>query len=238
MHSALSDRLEVNGILRSAIIGASQQFNSVDKMVRDLTDRLQQSFWKSTDSSPEKFVEMLLVEASLLASNACLREASRSICQFRHMASVVHQACKRIGDQYSHVHPGVICRYLAKRWLVHGDELSQGGSDLVKSHLTDEIVNRSRGDLSISVNQEETVDFVMDLNEAKTAWSDDIVSTLPDKPTTISREEEPSALQPDGSSRESSELDCTKVSLRVAFVMSFLRVSPVTYWRAERRGEY
>jgi len=229
MHSALSDRLEVNGILSSATIGTSQQFCSVEKTVRDLTDRLQASFWKSSDSSPEKFVEMLLVEASLLASNACLDQGtSFSIDQFRHMASVVHQACKRIADQYSHVHPGDISRSLARRWLVHGDELPTSSSDTGKFHSAEDMVDRSRAELSttnsMSAEEDETVEFVMDLHEANAVWSDDIGSGLSqksEKPSTISKEEEPSALQPDGSSREASEIDCTKVSFRVAFVMSF-----------------
>lgn len=227
MHSTLSDRLEVNGILSSATIGMSQQFSSVEKMVRDLTDRLQESFWESTDSSPEKFVEKLLVEASLLASNACLeQDICFSVSQFRHMASVVHQACKRIADQYSHVHPGDISRRLARRWLVHGEELSMVSEELKKVRSTEDLVDRSKVDMSISVSAEEdaTVDFVMDLNEDKAVWSDDIASSGHQKsvePTSVSMEEEPSALKPDGSAREASELECTKVSLRVAFVMSF-----------------
>ena len=225
-HSSLSDRLEVNGILQTATVGISQQFSAVEKMVRDLTDRLQESFWKSADSSPEKFVEKLLVEASLLASNACLDQyGTFSISQLRHMASVVHQACNKISESYSHVHPGDISRSLARRWLVHGDEIRER-SMLRNSNPAENMTNQSRPDVSVafSADEDETVDFVMDLNDAKSAWSDDIGSSLSqnkDKTSTVCQEEEPSALQPHGSSREASELDCTKVSLRVAFVMSF-----------------
>jgi hypothetical protein len=230
MHSALSDRLEVNRILRSAKIGSSQQFRSVEIMVRDLTNRLQESFWASADSSPEKFVEVLLIEASLLASNACFDlDISFSVSQFRHMASVVHQACKRIADQYSHVHPGDISRCVARRWLVHGDELSSSGRTESGKQPLNDTSRHLNGELSSSVSADEgdTVDFVMDLNslsEAKAVWSDDIgsgPSHKGDKSATISMEEEPSALKPDGSSREASEIGSTKVALRVAFVMSF-----------------
>lgn len=230
MHSALSDRLEVNRILQSANIGSPQHFRFVETMIQDLTKSLQESFWASTDSSPEQFVEVLLVEASLLASDACLEpDISFSISQFRHMASVVHQACKSIAEQYSHVHPGAISRSLARRWLFHGDELSSGRTESVKSQPTEEKNRHIIGDLSISVSADEddTVDFVMDLNslgEAKAVWSDDIGSAplyKGDKSATISIEEEPSALKTDGSAREASEISCIKVALRVAFVMSF-----------------
>ncbi len=224
-HSSLSDRLEVNGILQTATVGTSHQFSAVEKMVRDLTDRLQESFWKSADSSPEKFVEKLLVEASLLASNACLDQSdSFSISQLRHMASVVHQACKKIAESYSHVLPGDISRSLARRWLVHGDET--GNVDARTFNPAEKTTDRSRPEVSVAfpMDDDEIVDFVMDLNDTKSAWSDDIGSILSQnngKSSTVCQEEEPSTLQPHRSSREASELECTKVSLRVAFVMSF-----------------
>ena len=241
MHSALSDRLEVTRILRSANIGSPQHFRFVETMIQDLTKRLQKSFWASTDSSPEQFVEVLLVEASLLASDACLEpDISFSVSQFRHMASVVHQACKRIAEQYSHVHPGDISRCLARRWLVHGDELSSARTEPGKSQPTEEKSRHIKGDISISVpaDEDDTVDFVMDLNslgEAKAVWSDDIGSVPSyegSKTATISIEEEPSALKPDGSTREAAEIGCIKVALRVAFVMSFAE----GYYRSGKSG--
>ena len=229
MHSALSDRLEVNAILISAKIGSSQQFRSVEIMVRDLMDRLQETFWTSTDSSPEKFVEVLLVEASLIASSACLDgDVSFSMSQFRHMCSVVHQACKKIADQYSHVHPGDISRHLARRWLVHGDEPTSGRAASGGSRMNKEN-KHSIDNLSdfVSADDDDTVNFVMDLKslgETEAVWSDDIGSAgayKSEKARTITIEEEPSALRKDGSSREASEIASTKVALRIAFVMSF-----------------
>jgi hypothetical protein len=229
MKAALSDKQEVNRILRSGAAGSSNQMFEVKKMVDDLTQRLQDTFWSSSDPSPEKFVEALLNEASLLAANECVKNNQTfSIHHFRNMASTVHQACNEISEQYSHVHIGQICRSIARRWLVHGDNISQttriDGAPAAAGPVGSK---KATSSLPAIEENEDTVEFVMDLNklgEVETVWSDDVGSSSKEedtKPDRVTAAEEPSALAINGSARENSEIGSSRVALRVAFVMSF-----------------
>jgi len=193
-------------------------------MIDDLTARLNEDLWKRADAAPDKFVELLLVEASLIASSACLTmDDAFTLDHLRYMAAVVHKACKEISEQYSHVHAGALCRKLARRWLVHGDSIVSS-SDSEPTKVKAKIPESN----SFVEEEDETINFVMDLNDFGDGdrtgiWSDDVGSSLQGQreDNLVTREEEPSALDMLGSAREVSEAECSKVALRIAFVMSF-----------------
>lgn len=223
--SALSDKTEVNSILQSSMTSSSGRFGTVQRMIDGLTVRLQANFWGSSDSSPEKFVEALLIEASILASSECFAEGSSfSVGHFRHMSRTVHKACKEISQQYSHVHVGQIARFLARRWLVHGDCQTQSTKVEEVTTTRGEPISKNpdSSTLSLSEMQDDTLNFVMDLSDlgqsADVASSSQIKSP---KSEHVVKEEEPSALAINGSLREASEFSTARVSLRIAFVMSF-----------------
>ena len=64
------------------------------------------------------------------------------------IASIIHEACTALENQYSHINLGYISRALVRRWLLHGDE---GKGPSVEQPV---------------LNEGNTVDFVLDLNIA------------------------------------------------------------------------
>jgi hypothetical protein len=221
--SVLSDKCHVIEILRSNKID-SDQFRTVKIMIDDLTSKLNQQFWSSNDISPDRFIELLLSESSSLAAEACMDEHnSFAIGHFRYLASVVHKTCREISEQYSHIHAGRIARALSRRWLVHGDALSQT-VEPVGAFLEPGAKTRNDPGMPM-VEDDDTVNFVMDLNTISgddNDWTAEIVSkqTSP-KATHVNKEEEPSGLAVGGSDREISEQASARASLRIAFVMSY-----------------
>lgn len=224
--SVLSDKLLVHRILRSRATVKAGQFRT--SLMDELVKKLESKF--KGGSSPETLVEFILCESSLLIASASLDEdTALPLSHVRCMASLIHQGCKALADQHSHVNAGQIARRIARRWLVHGDDVASEGPAVQPkyvSSITGAATNTS-SDLYLSVAEEDdTVNFVMDLNslgEGEQVWSDDVGSgsnsTTQHKKVTL--EEEPSGLSISGSSREASECACRRVALRIAFVLSF-----------------
>uniref|UniRef100_A0A6V2FME6 Uncharacterized protein n=1 Tax=Ditylum brightwellii TaxID=49249 RepID=A0A6V2FME6_9STRA len=238
--SALSDRLLVKGIFENAAIPGNSPVASI---VLKLVERIQSKYSDDVNLSPEAFVEGLLTEGSSMTAVSCLGDGGGfTLDHFRQVASLVHRACKTLADMYSHVHVGKCARRLAKRWLVHGDDVSgrQDPSDVKKmTHHSREAnpnctfaANKSSEQAvvmleSFSLEEEDdTANFVMDLNAIATnqdVWSDDIVSSenIPGRVENITADEEPSAIKYPGSARETSEYNNARVAIRIAFVISF-----------------
>lgn len=222
--SVLSDKCHVMEILKANKI-ESEHFRSVKVMIDDLTAKLNQQFWTSSDTSPDRFVELLLSESSQLAAEACMDDKnSFSIGHFRYLASVVHKTCREISEQYSHVHAGQIAKRLSRRWLVYGDTLSQTAE--LNNFTFSEPTSMTWKDPGLStVAEDDTVNFVMDLNAAATECNSWTGGSIPQessqRDTQLNKEEEPSGLMVGGSDREVSDRASSRSSLRIAFLMSF-----------------
>jgi len=222
--SMLSDKCHVLEILRSNKID-SDQFRTVKSMIDDLTLQLNDHFWSSNDTSPDRFVELLLSESSILAAEACLDEHnSFSIGHFRYLASVVHKTCREISEQYSHIHAGQIARILSRRWLVHGDMLSKT-AEISRSSLSESPKTTCKEWKRPLLEDDDTVNFVLDLNvmtNHSNCWTAENSSReKTQREHQVNKEEEPSGLAVGGSDREMSERATSRASLRIAFVMSF-----------------
>ena len=74
--------------------------------------------------SPEQFAENLYVKGSLLAAEASLDDVNMSLdlVGLYEIASIIHEACTALENQYSHINLVYISRPLVCRWLPHGDE--------------------------------------------------------------------------------------------------------------------
>jgi len=215
----LSDKKEVNQILQDSKYGDADQFRTVKTMIDDIAGKLNEELWGKVGAAPDDFVEILLTEASLIASRSCVSTYDAfALDHLRYMASVVHRACKGISDQYSHVHVGAMCRKLARRWLVHGDS----GPSIGKNESSKTLAKHN-STISFDPDDDDTVNFVMDLNDNHDLWADDVVSCtqVTSENNLVTKEEEPSALDPIGCAREVSESACSRIALRIAFVMSF-----------------
>jgi len=193
------------------------------------------------DISPEKLMQRLLIEASLEVATASLDENdSLSFSGFFNIASQVCIVCNELSERYSHVNLDECVDLLARRWLVHGDEslhiIHRLEKDLMKNH--DDIsssfdVNSSRrfqhptskseASRNFSFSKEEnTMDFVLDLNSTSDGGLFDDVSSnnglkLVEQ---VFLREEAHPLKSSSSVRESSDNINARASLRIAFVLT------------------
>jgi hypothetical protein len=176
---------------------------------------------KSADNiPPELLVEVLLTETSFMAADASLDKFSYfGIEDFKEVALRIHEACSRIADEHSHVNTRSIIGTLSRRWLVHGDSVTQ------KNYLNESqqkgINPKGEGNF---VKEEDSNEFVMDLSNfgyGRGMWSDDIGFSVQDSEKKLSAGEEPFGLKAKGSAREQLEYENARASLRIAFVLSF-----------------
>ena len=215
---ALSDKLRAKAIL----LAADGQNSGAVKLISDaLVGKLDLHIQSIPDEmSPEALIDFLYTTGSLLASQACLdSEQCFSVAQFRHFCSIVHSACQSIAEQHSHIDHGHRARRFAQRWLFYGDE---GGTSQVFN--SDSVVPEPTANNALEdIEEEDTVNFVMDLsgiqNASDSDWSSGGVTAPAPQTKKTSCEEEPSALQ-DSSARELSEKTSRRAALRIAFVMA------------------
>ena len=232
----LADKLNANRVLRSSMVGGTTQYRQVKRVIEDLVLRLNAVFWgSSVDRSPEHYVEQLLSESSEAAFYACVNDdSSFSIGHLRYMATTVHQACKTMSEQYSHVHTGNVARKLVKRWLLHGDSTNAAGTGILRNDLD---VSRENAASMVLHDDEDTINFVMDLragHDDSTVWSGEVGFTTSEniaEEKNVSSEEEARLLS--RSARDISEDDSLRIAIRVAFVMSF----SAGYHSADASGE-
>ena len=228
--SGLSDLCMVENVLLSEILsgGNRQMKPQILNLLSQLIPRITSKIVSGENDAfsripPEQFVEELLIESSHLASSAVLDGDISDMDSFRLIAIRVHAACTALDNEYSHVHVGNCARKLAKRWLMHGDDVIP----TAKTASGDKDFGSTQMFADQSFSEEDTVSFVMDLNllGKSRVYMEDIGSgdTENTKMEQVSTLEEPAGLNSHGSSREKSDLINTRSALRAAFVVSFAK---------------
>jgi len=232
--SGLGDLIKVERILNNS------PSHQVQRVLSKVICRVKQKKAEENMLSPEKFVEYLLTEASMEVATASLDTSQFFTMEdFYLVSKMVHEACSFLSDAYSHVHAGVCARILARRWLVHGDEVDDCAQLPVVLHKKDALIQNlhtsettasasgSTHTMSASFFQDDddTGNFVMDLNAFGTGqevWSDDVGSGISASTTNrnVSKCTE-QCFKRHGSLREVADYGNARTALRVAFVVSF-----------------
>jgi len=223
--SFISDELTVKNILdkQSEITSSS---SSVYHILSNIISRAKDSGQESLRLSPEAFVERLLVEGSKMVTEASFDKTQNfTINEFRKVAVAIHKACESLASQYSHVKIGKISRTLVRKWLVNGNDTNTPSTnntlDLDRGKIKVDPLNSS-----LSIDEEETINLVLDLNVIATGqavWMDDVgCSKVAKKSINVISDEELFSLKKN-SVRELSDYSNMKCGLSVAFVMSFVQ---------------
>lgn len=213
----LSDRIIINSILKSANSGPDSN-NGLRVMASALVGILDERLWSDMQElTPEQLVEIIIDEASLVASRASLdRNEAISVGQVREFSKLVERAVTAVSEKYSHLQVHVIARRLIRKWLFYGD-----GNTFTEENRVDVALlptERADGSELVNIDEEDTMNFVLDLNSLQKA-NDFSTSTLRPENKLISEEEPNIFLK--GSRRELSDLANHRTSLRVAFAMAF-----------------
>ena len=233
--AGLSDKILVDEVLKRH----ESTPKSIKKLYKAIIDKVQQQAVLSENYSPEHLVQVLLLEGSLTAAEASLNNIDGfATHHFRLLALMVHDACKSLSNRYSHVNVGSICRLLTRRFLVHGDD---GSVEIVGGENDNVGVKKSELDLStVKEDDEQTSEFVMDMSlmsSGNQTWSNN-ERRASGGITSSTHTHESSALSP-SSPRETSDNQCGRVSLRVAFMICFAEdyhCRPDTPPSSEKKG--
>jgi hypothetical protein len=223
LKAALFDRLRVKSTLRSV---DSMSQGAVTLVTEELIRLMELEVKENSDLSPEQLVDFLLSTGSVLAANASMDDnVAFSTSQFRRFATGVHEACKGISEEHSHIHCGRRAKRFARAWLFYGDDSTKDGkvSTSIEPHHP-VVLAQPTGLMDIEEEPEDTIDFVMDLSDLQgegDGWGDDIGPGKTMGQERFTSEEEPSALKA-VASREVSELSSGRAALRIAFVMGFV----------------
>ena len=217
--AGLSDKILVDEVLDRH----ESTPKSIKKLYKSIIEKAQQQAALAENYSPEHLVQALLLEGSLIVAEASLNNSDGfATHHFRLLALMVHDACKSLSNRYSHVNVGSICRLLTRRFLVHGDD----GADKIDIGCENDNVDikKSESDLSTvkEEDDEQTSEFVMDMSlmsSGNQTWSND-ARRASGGITSSTHSHETSALTP-SSPRETSDDQCGRVSLRVAFMICF-----------------
>ena len=219
--SVLADQVIVTDCLKK-YVDQKENFKAINKVLTDIITKVKQT--QIEDPAPEKFVENLLIEGSLLAAEASLdRMIGISENDFFILSLAIHLACKRLEDRYSHIDVEVTSRDLVRRWLLHGDDMMK--PLLEKSAKRTKNINRMNNSNvmnndSICIDEEDTKELILDLKaltSSEEIWSDELKSS--DHKKDITADEEPSSLKASPHGRETSEYLSARVGLRVAFIL-------------------
>ncbi len=178
---------------------------------------------QDADPSPEKLVENLLIQGSLQVAEASLdRRIGLSQDDFFTLSLATQHACKCLEDRYSHIDLELISTTLVRRWLLHGDDTTKP-SVVNASRLSSAQTRKiSMADNSMSIDEEETSNFVLDLKaitSGEDLWSEDVKSENTKQKENITLDEEPSSFKKAPLGREASEYSSARVGLRVAFIL-------------------
>jgi hypothetical protein len=213
----LADRLSVNAILKTAHSGAH---NGLGDMVTALIDTLDEKIWvKEGEFVPERFVEVLIEEASRIASEGCLnRSRAISLGQVRAFSKLVNRASVALADKYSHVQVHGLARRLIRTWLLHGDGVAH--EDRKPFDFVMDATNSDKLGEKIlpDIDEDDTMNFVMDLNSLQQA--NDFSASCMQQEVKLTSEEEPKLFSDEGSAREFYDLASRRVALRIAFLMA------------------
>ena len=222
----LADRLSVNAILKSAHSGMGTQ-NSIGEMVKALINILDTRIWaRNGEFVPERFVEVFIEEASRISSEGCLSHTNAiSLGQVRAFSKIVNRAATALADKYSHVQVHAIAHRLIRRWFLHGDTKDCAEYQTL-DFMTGSIVSENFGEKILpDIDEDDTMNFVMDLDSLQQANDFSASSQLQDHKLTS--EEEPNIFSDKGSAREFNESESRRVSLRIAFALAFLGEDPL-----------
>lgn len=216
----LANRLEITKILK-----LETKVRGLSKVLEKLNMKLETDVWNTAESFvPERFVEILFLEASsLVAESALCEDEALSIGHFKSISHLIHRVCNLISNKYSHVQTGYLARRLTRRWLFHGDaQVSETDKERNENMIP---VISQVNDMIPDIQEEDTMNFKMDLSILKsdslwgTDYSTSTINSNKDKEK-LTSEEEPSSIQAT-SEREISEHASHRSSLRIAFVMAF-----------------
>eukprot|EP00557_Chaetoceros_sp_GSL56_P005139 CAMPEP_0176500916 /NCGR_PEP_ID=MMETSP0200_2-20121128/13853_1 /TAXON_ID=947934 /ORGANISM="Chaetoceros sp., Strain GSL56" /LENGTH=1333 /DNA_ID=CAMNT_0017899709 /DNA_START=566 /DNA_END=4565 /DNA_ORIENTATION=+ len=221
--SALSDTLTVKSILESSLHGIKDV--AVNRITSTLVDKARSHRSQDTEITPEEFVEHLLIEGSRACAESCLDVfMPLDTFGFYRIASAVHEACKELEEQYSHIDVSRIAHSLVRRYLLHGDEALVQPNEKHHDNFFKTNASATNELLDLSMEEDATINLVLDLKIApgKNVWGDDLGSEEPQlkRFKTMATEEEQSSLN-SITAREHSEYLSRRVGLRVAFIMSF-----------------
>ncbi len=165
---------------------------------------------------PSQVVKMLLIQGSLLASEALLnRKIGITENDFNKLSFSIHHACQSLEEKYSHIDVHLISKNLVQQLLMHGDEN-------LKSSMNITSVNKigSSNNDSFCGDDDDTGELLvlnmknMNVVAASSQWS-----TSTDNQGFTSNEEQSSLNEPQNG-REMSEYLSARVGLRVAFILS------------------
>ena len=217
--AGLSDKILVDEVLKRHVSTST----TVKELYKTIIDKVQQRAQSEENYCPEHLVKALLVEGSLIASIASLDDSDGfATHHFRLLALLVHDACKSLSNRYSHVNVGKIARLLTRRWLVHGDEDSEGiDTDLSDDNEDETEKGKEEPKKSSNDDEEDTSEFELDMNivsGGSQTWSNDLTSD--GNNGGITSTQEASALSP-SSLREISDCQCGRVALRISFLICF-----------------
>lgn len=219
--SGLSDKILVTEVLKHHATTTKK----VKVLFESIVDKVHQRAQSDEKYRPEDLSQALLVEGSLAAAAASLDDADGfSTHHFRLLALLVHDACKCLSNRYSHVNVGKCARLLTRQWLVHGDDSDRDLMASLRNAKEEEAEHskqeESRANMKPGDESENTSDFVMDIGSISSnqAWSGD--SDSDEKNCKITSIEEASALSL-SSQRESSDHMCSRVALRISFLICF-----------------
>lgn len=217
---SLSHKLRVSSILSSDPTRHRNVQALLDGLVADLENCARQS---PANGSPEFLIDQLLTQGSLIAANESL-DGRFPISHFRSFSGAIHTACQHIAEEHSHVDPRHRARRFAQRWLFHGDDEVRDSEVEISIEAPAVHGPTKATDLPMIEEEDDTVDFVMDLSELQASvegMGSDLARATPstdsDKMISVA---EASALQ-DTSPREKSENAARRAGLRIAFVLSF-----------------
>ena len=218
----LTDLCKVEEVLFDFSSTIGKISDSVKHVLQDVIDKLREKFsnGKSEENRPEKYVEYLFTESSLLAFNAIVTNSISTIEQLQMISSRVHSAILSLDQKYSHIHAAEISRNVARRWLLHGDDVDVKEVGEKRKTTESSLLDQSMDE------EADTVNFIMDLKVlAKSqALGEDIGTISNDKKDTfVASQEEPFSVSALGSGRDRSERSLSRCALRTAFVMSFVK---------------
>lgn len=218
--AGLSDK-----VLTEEVLHRHDLTTQVKSLYNEILREVQLTVNANENYSPELLVRELLIQASLTAATAALDECNNlTITGFRSLALVVHDACQSLADRYSHVSVGKIARHLMRQWLAHGDEAKI--SDEVENCIPEYSERLEEEELDMSVRNEdgdEPSEFVMDMkifSSSEQSWTKNSSSK---ETSGLSSSEEPSSIRPFSSLKEKYDLLNSRVSLRIAFTICFVK---------------
>lgn len=217
--SALSDKITV--------VQALLNDTASSDMTKQLLQKLDKVLWSSQEATPppEAVLEVLLIEASLVAAHESISSTPMSMQEFRRFSSTVNRATQELTGEHSHIRVHEITRRITRGWLFRGDIDATGEGDVPLKPRDSSVAVSYPSKVTIPDDcddNDDTINFVMDLkittnDDDEISWNGDSALLPKRENGKITSDEEFSVLRK--SEREEAEETTTRVALRVAFVL-------------------